>query len=535
MPSAILRDTQNGDAMHLSETVKIVIVGHVDHGKSTLIGRLFYDTGSIPEVRMREIEETCSKQGRPFEFAYLMDALEEERDHNVTIDTCQTFFETEKRPYVIIDAPGHVEFLKNMITGAASADAAILLLDGIEGVRKQTRRHAYLLSMLGIRQVIVAVNKLDIAGYDRHVFQEAENEIRNFLNSLGVIPSEVIPISARDGENVADRLGNTPWYKGPTIIEALDTFSLIHEESKLPLRFPIQDVYKSEGKRIYVGRVETGSLQTGDSVVFTPSGRRTRVKSIEVWDSPEQKTAETGECIGLIFTDEIFVERGEVMSHTDSPPPSCHGLKASVFWLANHPFQRGETYRLKLATAEVEATCVDIEERLDSSTLNVTERHADFLETTETGTVAFSLKNPIPADPYSENAPLGRFVIEAADGFIGGGGIVREVTGELGLATKHLIHLNRKITTEPDGNLVDLTREPGALEFTVTPYFLDTLAAGNRILFKLRGPKQIEHVARLAYQHHLNFTFSRDGDAIRLTLFQEGAERPIEKLEGLGL
>ncbi|MFV2082382.1 MAG: GTP-binding protein, partial [bacterium] len=168
--------------MNLSETVKIVVVGHVDHGKSTLIGRLFYDTGSIPEVRMREIEETCARQGRPFEFAYLLDALEEEQDHNVTIDTCQTFFKTEKRPYVIIDAPGHVEFLKNMITGAASADAAILVLDGIEGVREQTRRHAYLLSLLGIRQVIVAVNKLDMAGYDRRIFQEAENAIRNFLN-----------------------------------------------------------------------------------------------------------------------------------------------------------------------------------------------------------------------------------------------------------------------------------------------------------------------------------------------------------------
>ncbi len=521
--------------MNLSETVKIVIVGHVDHGKSTLIGRLFYDTGSIPEVRIREIEETCARQGRPFELAYLMDALEEERDHNVTIDTCQTFFKTEKRPYVIIDAPGHVEFLKNMITGAASADAAILVLDGIEGVREQTRRHAYLLSLLGIRQVIVAVNKLDMAGYDRRIFQEAENAIRNFLNPLGVIPSEVIPISARDGENVADRLGKTPWYKGPTIIEALDTFSRIHEESRLPLRFPIQDVYKSEDKRIYVGRVETGSLRVDDSVVFTPSGRETRIKSIEVWGSPEQKTADTGECIGLTFTDEIFVERGEVMSHPDSPPSSCHGLKASVFWLANHPFHRGKTYLLKLATAEVEATCVDIEERLDSSTLNVTERHGELLETTETGRVVFSLKNPIPADPYSENAPLGRFVIETADGFIGGGGIVREVTGEMGQATTRLIHLDRKITTEPDGNLVDLTREPSSLEFTVTPYFLDTLVAGNRILFKLRGPKQIEHVARLAYQHHLNFTFSREEDSIRLTLFRGEAERPVEKLEGLGL
>ena len=196
--------------------MNIVIVGHVDHGKSTLIGRLFYDTGSIPDVRYREIEATCKRQGRPFEFAYLMDALEEERDQNVTIDTAQTYFKTARRPYVIIDAPGHKEFLKNMITGAASADAAILLVDGVEGVREQTRRHAYILSLLGNRQVIVAVNKLDQVAYDRKAFQAAANDIATFLHPLGIVPSYAIPISARDGENIAARSsGKTPWYEGP--------------------------------------------------------------------------------------------------------------------------------------------------------------------------------------------------------------------------------------------------------------------------------------------------------------------------------
>ncbi|MBI5016245.1 MAG: 50S ribosome-binding GTPase [Deltaproteobacteria bacterium] len=516
------------------DTLKIVIVGHVDHGKSTLIGRLFHDTGSIPEVRYREIEATCRRQGRPFEFAYLMDALEEERDQNVTIDTAQTFFKTARRPYVIIDAPGHVEFLKNMITGAASADAAILLLDGVEGVREQTQRHAYLLSLLGIRQVIVAVNKLDQVGYDRAVFQKAVNEILPFLHPLGIVPSAVVPISARDGENIAVCLGKTPWYDGPSVLEALDAFDNVRAEEGLPLRFPIQDVYKWEGRRLYVGRVETGSVRVGADVTFLPSGRRTRVKTVEQWRKPNLLSAFAGQCVGLTFEDEVFVERGEVLARSDAAPVASDELRASLFWLATRPFEKGKTYTLKLATAEVEATCVDIEERLDSSTLAVTERHAEQLETTEVGNVVFSLRKPIAADQYLENARLGRFVLE--DGlFIGGGGTIRDLRAVAGKGTAQVISLDQGLTTEPDGNLVDLTRVRGALEFGVTPYFLGLLERGNRVLFRLRGPSQIEAVALLAYEHHLSFLFQRERDRICLTLYKEGEEPRLGYPIGLGL
>lgn len=503
--------------MSQHDTLKIVIVGHVDHGKSTLIGRLFYDTGSIPEVRYQEIEATCRRQGRPFEFAYLMDALEEERDQNVTIDTAQTFFKTAKRPYVIIDAPGHVEFLKNMITGAASADAAILLLDGVEGVREQTKRHAYLLSLLGIRQVIVAVNKLDAAGYDRRVFQQAANDIAAFLHPLGIVPSHVIPISAREGENMARSLGKTPWYDGPSILEALDAFENVRAEEGLPLRFPVQDVYKWDGRRLYAGRVETGRVRVGDEVVFQPSGRRTRVKTVEKWREPDLRSARAGECVGLTFTDELFVERGEVLAAAEEPPLVSDELRASVFWLANRPFERGKTYRLKLATSEVEATCVDIEERLDSSTLEVTERHAARLETTEAGNVVFALRKPLAADPYLDNARLGRFVLE--DGlFIGGGGILRGLRTAEGRASTHVIDLDQRLTTEPDGNLVDLRRVHGSLELAVTPRFLDLLARGEQILIRLRGAQQLEPVGLLAYEHRLAFTFRREQDHVEVLL-----------------
>ncbi|MBI5440398.1 MAG: GTP-binding protein [Deltaproteobacteria bacterium] len=520
--------------MSQQDTLKIVIVGHVDHGKSTLIGRLFYDTGSIPEVRYREIEATCRRQGRPFEFAYLMDALEEERDQNVTIDTAQTYFKTAKRPYVIIDAPGHKEFLKNMITGAASADAAILLLDGVEGVREQTRRHAYILSLLGIRQVIVAVNKLDQVGYDRKTFQAAANDIAAFLHPLGIVPSYVVPISARDGENIARPGGKTPWYEGPSILEALDAFENVRAEEGLPLRFPIQDVYKWDGKRLYAGRIETGRVHAGDSVTFLPSGRRTRVKTVEKWNEPGLASAGAGECVGLTFEDEVFVERGEVLARSDEAPAACDELRASIFWLSVKPFERGKTYRLKLATAEVEATCVDIEERLDSSTLEVTERHASRLATTEAGNVVFALKKPLAADLYLENARLGRFVLDEGL-FIGGGGIIRDVRTAEGRSAAHVVHLDRNIATEPEGNLVDLTRVHGSVQLVAAPSFLDLLKGGDRVLFRLRSPSQMEPVALLAYEHHLDFTFRRDRDQICLLVSRERGRVPEALGETLGL
>lgn len=506
--------------MSEQNNLKIVIVGHVDHGKSTLIGRLFYDTGSIPEVRYQEIAATCEKQGRPFEFAYLMDALEEEREQNVTIDTAQTFFKTQKRQYVIIDAPGHKEFLKNMITGAANADAAVLLLDGVEGVREQTRRHAYMLSLLGIRQVVVAVNKLDKVDYDRGVFQKAENEICTFLHPLGITPAYVIPVSAREGENMAERQGHTPWYDGPTLLEALDSFENVRAEDGLPLRMPVQDIYKWDGERIYAGRIETGIVHKGDDVTFYPSGRRTRVKSVEYWGKENLDKGVAGQCIGLTFDDELFAERGEILALTDQPPITAHELKASVFWLAGQPLRRGQSVLLKLATAEVEAKVIDIEERLDSSTLEVTERHAEELRTIETGNVVFALKSPLAADPYLENSRLGRFVLEDEQ-FIGGGGIIQELKSVDGRSTAQVIHLGRSLDTEPDGQQIDLTRQRGDVDFEVTPDFIDSLGKGNRVLFRLRGPQQIEHVARLAYEHHLAFRFSRDRDRVSLVLYRE--------------
>ena len=240
--------------------LKIVFVGHVDHGKSTLIGRILHDTGSLPEGKIEEIKKACAAEGMEFEFAFLLDALLEEQKQNVTIDTTEIPFRTARRRYAIIDAPGHKEFLKNMITGASRADAAMLVIGADEGVREQSRRHAYLLSMLGVNQVIVVVNKMDLIDYSEKRFREIEQDYRKFLQQLGLNALTFIPASAKQGENVARAGMKMKWYRAANVLEALDLLEPQKRDVDLPLRFCVQDVYRFDGRRIIAGRIETGKL-----------------------------------------------------------------------------------------------------------------------------------------------------------------------------------------------------------------------------------------------------------------------------------
>ena len=277
-----------------SSHLRIVIVGHVDHGKSTLVGRLLHDTGSLPEGKFEQIQIACRNRGVPFEWAFLMDALQAERDQNVTIDVSQIWFNSPRRPYVIIDAPGHKEFLKNMITGAATADAALLLIAADEGVREQSKRHAYLLSMLGVQQVIVVVNKMDLVDYSESVFRKIEAEYRDFLKKLGVEPRTFLPVSAREWMNLVQG-SQPPWYAGPNLLEALDELSAPMLDADAPLRFAVQDVYRFDQRRIIAGRIESGTLRVGDEIVFWPDNKTSCVASIERWNAPVATHVRAGE------------------------------------------------------------------------------------------------------------------------------------------------------------------------------------------------------------------------------------------------
>ena len=252
------------------ELLKLVVVGHVDHGKSTLVGRLLNETDSLPPGKVEAIQAMCERRGMPFEWAFVMDALQAERDQGITIDTTQIWLRTPRRDTVIIDAPGHKEFLKNMVTGAAQADAALLVIDAQEGVKEQSRRHGYLLHLLGLRQVAVIVNKMDLVGYDEARFRALEQEIQAYLGGLRLTASAIVPIVARDGDNILHRSSKLAWYQGPTIIEALGDFHPLSATSDLPLRLPIQDVYKFDERRILVGRIESGWLKVGDRLLFSP-------------------------------------------------------------------------------------------------------------------------------------------------------------------------------------------------------------------------------------------------------------------------
>jgi bifunctional enzyme CysN/CysC len=410
-----------------TEQLKIVIVGHVDHGKSTFVGRLFHDTGSLPEGKLEQLQKIAERRGVPFEWANLMDALQSERDQNITIDTAQIWFHTKKRQYVIIDAPGHKEFLKNMITGAANAEAALLLIDASEGIQEQSRRHGYLLNLLGIRQIAVLVNKMDLQGHSRARFEQIENDYRAFLKTIGVEPRLFIPMSAKNGDNIASLSKNMPWWTGPTVLAALDEFKVTDLPDNQPLRFPIQDIYRFDDRRILAGRVEAGTLKVGDRLLFCPGNKSSTVKSIERWNAPARDTAAAGESIGITLTEQIFVERGAVAAPETSPPFELSRFRAKLFWLGRKPFSKGKTYKLKLATQEAECGIESIEKVIDASTLETISRAQNeiFVGRHEVAELTIRTKRPVAFDMHSEIVPTGRFVI--VDGFeVAGGGIVAE-------------------------------------------------------------------------------------------------------------
>ena len=412
-------------AQHLpSEQLKIVIVGHVDHGKSTFVGRLIHDTGSLPEGKLEQLQLIAERRGVPFEWANLMDALQSERDQNITIDTTQIWFQTAKRQYVIIDAPGHKEFLKNMVTGAANAEAALLLIDANEGIQEQSRRHGYLLNLLGIRQIAVLVNKMDLQGYSQERFEQIERDYRAFLKSIGVEPKIFLPIAAKHGDNIASASPNMPWWKGPTVLATLDEFKVADLPDNQPLRFPVQDVYRFDERRILAGRVESGTLKVGDKLLFSPSNKTSTVKTIERWQAPASDTALSGESVGITLTEQIFVERGAVAALESTPPYELNRFQARLFWLGREPFKKGKMYKIKLATQEAECEIASIQKIIDASTLETqTRENQDYVGRHEVAELTLRTRRPIAFDEHSDVVATGRFVI--VDGFeVAGGGIV---------------------------------------------------------------------------------------------------------------
>jgi bifunctional enzyme CysN/CysC len=314
-----------------------------------------------------------------------------------------------------------------MVTGAASAEAALLLIDAREGVKENSRRHGYLLNLLGIRQIAVLVNKMDLENYSQSRFNHIESEYRAWLNSIGVEPITFIPVSAKHGDNLASRSSHTPWWHGPTVLQTLDDFKTAELPKDQPLRFPIQDVYRFDERRILAGRVEAGTLRVGDKLLFSPLNKTSIVKTIERWNAPPADAASAGESIGITLSEQIFVARGAVAVHETAPPLELSSFKARLFWLGKEPLKKGKTYKLKLATQEVECGIQSIEKVIDAATLETISRNENelFVDRHEVAELTLHTKGPIAFDIHADIAPMGRFVI--VDGLdVSGGGIIAQ-------------------------------------------------------------------------------------------------------------
>lgn len=413
----------------LRQRLHLVIGGHVDHGKSTVIGRLLADTGSLPQGKLDAVRERCARTARPFEYAFLLDALKDEQAQGITIEAARVFFKTATRDYIILDAPGHIEFLRNMVTGAAHAEAALLVIDAAEGIQENSRRHGYMMSMLGIRQLTVVVNKMDLVGYRREVFDRIVGEYSAFLAEIGVRPAAFVPAAAREGENIASASPQLGWYRGPTVLDALEAFEPEQPPVDKPFRLPVQDVYKftqqGDDRRIIAGTIESGSLEAGDEVVFYPSGKKSRVKSLEAFNAPSPRRASAGEAAGFTLAEQIYVGRGEMATLASQPRPHVTTrLRVSLFWLGRRPLVQRKDYVLKLGTARVQARVEAVHRVINASTLAASDA-GDRVELNEVAECTLKLQRAIAFDDPVLVPATSRFVL--VDDFeIRGGGIVRE-------------------------------------------------------------------------------------------------------------
>ena len=549
---SVIRNPQSSAAPSL----RVVFVGHVDHGKSTLIGRILHDTGSLPEGKIEEIKKACAAEGMEFEFAFLLDALLEEQKQNVTIDTTEIPFRTARGRYAIIDAPGHKEFLKNMITGASRADAAILVIGADEGVREQSRRHAYLLGMLGIKQVVVVVNKMDLVDYSEKRFREIERDYRKFLKELGLNARTFIPGSAKQGENVARASMKMKWYCAASVLEALDLLEPQKRDVDLPLRFCVQDVYRFDGRRIIAGRIETGTLRVGDELIFSPANKSSVVATIERWhpvipNEVEESRSGTfkvtqrdpstslrmtdeeaiaGDLIGITLAEQIFVERGYVASQQNETPIETNRFHADLFWIVREPLRVGHFYDLRLATQQVKCQIVSIEQVMDSSTLEIKRDPPSVaaatsgvaggreqLERNEVGRLTIQTRGPLVIDNHDRIPNMGRFVIINNGQICGGGTIFGGVYTDRTVAkSKNIFWIEGKITareralrTGHRGAVVWLTGLSGAGKSTIA-----------------------QSLERDLFNHGMD-TYVLDGDNIRHGLNSNLGFSPDDRVENI--
>ena len=414
--------------------LRFITCGSVDDGKSTLIGRLLYDSKMLFEDQLAALASDSRRigtQGEALDFALLVDGLGAEREQGITIDVAYRFFATDRRKFIVADTPGHEQYTRNMVTGASTADAAVILIDARKGVLTQTRRHSFLTHLLGIRHLVLAINKMDLVDYSQEAYEKIKADYLEFAAKVGIQDIRFIPLSALNGDMIVDRGDSLNWYDGPTLLEILESAPAAHTEHDEPFRFPVQYVCRPQDSanpelhdyRGFMGRVESGSIQVGDAVTVLPSGRESTVKAVQL-GGEDIGSAFTEQSITLLLADEIDTSRGDMIVKTAEAPAAVKEIRATVCWLSETPLDRARTYLIRHTTRDSKAKLTGIDHRLDVNTLEKVA--ADKLAMNDIAEVSFKLAQPLFVDPYLENRATGAFIVidESNNNTVGAGMIL---------------------------------------------------------------------------------------------------------------
>jgi sulfate adenylyltransferase large subunit len=526
--------------------LRFITCGSVDDGKSTLIGRLLWDSKMVFEDQLAALEADSKRvgtQGGAIDYALLLDGLQAEREQGITIDVAYRFFSTDLRKFIVADTPGHEQYTRNMVTGASTAQVAVILVDARKGLLTQTRRHSFLVSLVGIKHIVLAINKMDLVDFDAGTFEAIRRDYELFAAPLGFASITAIPLSALNGDNMIDASPNTPWYTGPTLMHFLETFQVEGDNRDLPFRMPVQWVNRPNlDFRGFCGVIAAGTVRPGDEVRVAASGRTSRVARIVTMggDLPE---AVSGQSVTLTLTDEIDVSRGDMLTAPDAPPIHARHPEAHLVWMHDEPLQPGLIYLVKTATAVTPGRVTAVQYAVDVNTLE--HKQVATLGLNEIGVVRLELDRPIAFDTYEQNRTTGSFILidRFTNATVAAGMVMTATPAELHKAPlktvtssdftdgegghRRTVSLNEATLSGTGLCSVDLTVEWGPIELDASIGFLDYLTKGNRILFRLRDLNQLEAVALLAYEHTLSFEFDRTSEGISILLFLRGT-KPVK-------
>ncbi|HYS43408.1 MAG TPA: sulfate adenylyltransferase subunit CysN [Geobacteraceae bacterium] len=540
-------------SQEVKSLLRFITCGSVDDGKSTLIGRLLWDSKMVFEDQLAALEADSKKvgtQGGAIDYALLMDGLQAEREQGITIDVAYRYFSTDKRKFIVADTPGHEQYTRNMVTGASTAQVAVILVDARKGLLTQTRRHSFLVSLVGIRHVVLAVNKMDLIDFNAERFNEIVDDYRQFAESLEFASITAIPLSALNGDNMIEASANTPWYTGPTLMEYLETVELEADNRHQPFRLPVQWVNRPHlDFRGFCGTIAAGTIRPGDELRVAASGRTSRVTRIVTMngDLPE---ATAGQAVTLTLEDEIDISRGDMLTATDAPPRLSRHPEAHLVWLHDEALQPGKVYLVKTAAAVTPGRVTRVQFAVDVNTLE--QKQVPTLGLNEIGVVRLELDRPVAFDPYRQNRETGSFILidRFSNATVAAGMVIAvaplesqnaqltefdAASSEASGSHPRRISLSEFSISGTGVGMADLTEEWGSIEFEVSTSFLDYLGKGNRILFRLRDVRQLEPVALMAYEHNLNFEFGRVKDRVNVILYKHVAEPVPQELDGPGL